>query len=88
MIKMTRTKVPKNSAYATFASSIGWNKHVHFFSIKQLNGICGRCGIGIMSSEILDKCTSDDDFYFLDVDIQNKECKVYCLDANGPIYDT
>ena len=70
--------------YSTFASSTGWNKGIHAFTIKQIEAKKCQYGVGIISSEHISTVKDKDDEYFMWT--QNKEAHGYSLDGNGNIY--
>ena len=79
-----------SSPYTTFAASAAWNHGVHSFSVQQVPAADTRMSsaagaIGLVSSELLDKCRRSGDFYFLFANDVPK-CVMYCLDGNGTVY--
>ena len=68
-----------NGGYTTFSCSNGWNKGVHIFTVKSINGNMHSCGIGITSSENLKKIEHVNDLYFLWSNTD--ECVLYCMDG-------
>ena len=69
----------KRDKYSTFASSIGWNKGIHCFTLKQLDSKGYQFGIGVISSEGLSNVTNNEkENFFLYYD--NKYACSYALD--------
>ena len=65
--------------YSTFASSVGWNKGIHSFTLKQLDSMTYQFGIGVISSHDIPNIQSKDGNYFMFS--SNKSTIGYCLDG-------
>ena len=74
-----KVTVDKRPPYSTFASSIGWNKGIHSYTLKQLDSEKYQFGPGIISSDELSRLSSDKEDVFLSTN--NKDASGYCLDG-------
>ena len=71
----------KRDEYSTFASSIGWNKGKHSFTLQQIESSAYRFAVGIISSEELPEVISADARYYF-MFTKNKSVHGYSLDGN------
>eukprot|EP01084_Bolivina_argentea_P156503 272769_1 len=80
-------KVKKREPYSTFASSTGWNKGIHCFTLLIVDSDdcpCGHYGAGIISSEEISRIASKDGVIFSNP--QNQNVNGYELDAGSIWY--
>ena len=69
---------------STFASSIGWDKGIHTFTLKQLKTPAVSSGIGVVSSELIQYIASRDEepSWFMSSSETDLEATAYILDAS------
>ena len=72
-----------NNSFFSAIISIPWNKGIHIWSLKQLNGGSYLCGIGIISTEGLKYCNSDDQYILY---IKDSKVTSYCMDSTRVDY--
>ena len=74
-----KVTVDKRAPFSTFSSSIGWNKGIHSYTLKQLDSKKYQFGPGIISSDELPRLSSETENFFLITN--NKDAAGYYLDG-------
>ena len=73
-------KINGRDPYSTFASSVGWNKGIHSFTLKQLDSNSYMFGIGVISSDEILNISFDNIAEKLFLYTKNKTAIGYALD--------